>query len=359
MTQGAVAEKETMDSFILTEKIGTAGVITLNRPKALNSIDLGMIRDLQEALKVWKEDFSISHILVKGAGEKAFCAGGDVRSVYDAWERRDRDYMDAIFREEYELNYALSVYPKPYISLINGISMGGGLGISIHGSHRIVTEKTVMAMPESAIGFFTDIGASFFLNKCPGKIGIYLGLTGDRVKGADALYCGLGTHFIDSEKLPSVYQQLLSASNQKDIDRILNEAITLPEKSFLEENQNLIDELFSGETVEDILMALKTDASEFAQKCFEGLQKKSPTSLKIIFELLKRHQGKTLKECLVTEFRLSQHFVEQPDFFEGVRALLVDKDQKPVWIPSSLSEIDQDAISWYFEELGEKELKLS
>ncbi|AIK96660.1 enoyl-CoA hydratase/isomerase family protein [Candidatus Odyssella acanthamoebae] len=354
----AAVAMETPEAEVLFSKIGHAGIITLNRPKALNSLNLDMIRAMMKTLKQWEQDDQIACVIIEGGGDKAFCAGGDIRSVYLAKLEDRRDYQDAIFREEYELNYYISKYTKPYISLINGICMGGGLGISVHGSHRIVTERTVMAMPETAIGFFPDVGASYFLNKCPGRLGMFMAITGEKIKGADALYCGLATHYVPSEKMGQLREALTQTSSAKQVNEAMARFNTDAPASELAQYQSLIDEIFTGKTVPEILDKLYEVKHPKAYEWVRNLTKKSPLSMAIAFTLLKRTRGMSLKRCLPIEFRLSQRFVEHYDFFEGIRALLVDKDNEPKWQPNHISKVKLDTVRSYFKDLGLKELKL-
>jgi enoyl-CoA hydratase len=338
---------------ILSHTEGGIGWITLNRPRTLNALSLFMIRKISHLLKEWEEDPSLKAVVIEGAGEKAFCAGGDVRAVYDAKKEGRSQTCDAFFREEYTLNAYIHSYPKPYISLIDGIAMGGGLGVSINGSHRLVTERALLAMPETGIGFFPDVGATTFLTKAPGKTGLYLGLTGARLKAACALWSGLGTHFISAAVLPAF---------KKDLSHGLEEALQthcqpLLEKGFLEKHKTDIDTHFSHASVEDIFESLSHDDSPIAKETLTVLKTKSPTSLKVVFRQLTEATG-TFEESTKTEFRLSQRFVEGHDFFEGVRAVLVHKDGTPIWKPGTLEQVTQEAINHYFAPLGDRELIL-
>lgn len=343
----------TDDSEILSHTEGGIGWITLNRPRALNALSLFMIRKLSHLLKEWEEAPSLKAIVIEGAGEKAFCAGGDVRAVYNAKNESLRQTCDAFFREEYTLNAYIHSYPKPYISLLDGIAMGGGLGISINGSHRIVTERSLLAMPETSIGFFSDASATTFLTKTPGKTGLYLGLTGARLKAACALWSGLGTHFIPSTAL---------AAFKKDLSNGLEEALKthcqpLTETGFLEKHKADIETHFSHTSVEDIFESLSHDNSPFAKETLATLKTKSPTSLKVVFRQLTEVAG-TFEERMKTEFRLSQWLVHGHDFSEGVRAVLVHKDGAPIWNPTTLEQVTQETVNNYFAPLGDRELIL-
>jgi enoyl-CoA hydratase len=338
---------------ILSRIEGDIGWITLNRPRALNALSLFMIRKLSRLLKEWEEISSLKAVVIEGAGEKAFCAGGDVRAVYNAKKEGHPQMCDAFFREEYTLNAYIHSYPKPYISLIDGIAMGGGLGVSINGSHRLVTERALLAMPETGIGFFPDVGATTFLTKAPGKTALYLGLTGARLKTSCALWSGLGTHFIPAAALPAF---------KKDLSNGLEEALRIHcrpflEKGFLEKHKTDIETHFSHASVEDIFESLSRDDSPFAKETLTALKTKSPTSLKVVFRQL-TEAASTFEERMKTEFRLSQRFVEGHDFFEGVRAVLVHKDGTPLWKPATLEQVTQETVKHYFAPLGDRELIL-
>ncbi len=347
------------DAEFLSSQTHHVGHILLNRSKALNSLNVELIRGISQALKDWKSNPHIKSIVIEGNGEKAFCAGGDIRSVYYAREHNQWDLMDEIFRKEYEMNYAISCYPKPYIALIHGICMGGGMGISVHGKYRIVTDNTLMAMPETTIGFFPDIGASYFLNQCPGEIGMFLGLLGERIQAGDAIYCGLATHYVPFEDWLSFKGELLRATGEEDILRIIEKYQRPSVSEKLVELKPLIDQIFEGDDFETILHRLQVSSDPVVQKWYEDLLKKSPTSVKVSFQLLRRAKGLSLREALIQEYRLSQACMRNHDFFEGVRALLIDKDNAPQWQPSQLDQVTQERVDSYFQSLGDKELVLS
>ena len=340
--------KNSDDGEVLARVEGHAGVITLNRPKALNALSLPMIREITGLLLDWKDDPRICTVIVQSGNEKAFCAGGDVRSVYEAHLKGDRDFMGVIFQEEYLLNFIISIYPKPYIALMNGIAMGGGLGISVHGSHRIVTERTIMAMPETNIGFFPDVGAGYFLNQCPGEIGTFLGVSGESITGEDALYAGLATHRLNSHEIPEIYKALTVAQSFGEVDDALQDAAGGQSPCFLQANRNLIDHCFSFPTIEEIFGALRQESNPVSRDWLKGSLKQSPTSLKLALALMRRTKGLPLKEVLALDFQVSQHCVKNHDFFEGIRAVLVDKDQNPFWKPNQLSDVSRQMIEGYF-----------
>lgn len=336
-------------SFKVTHHLG---FITLERPQSLNALNLPMITALHEILKKWRYDSNVHAIIVQGQGERAFCAGGDLRSVYEAQQRNDSQFHDELFRKEYTLNLEIARFPKPYLSFIHGFAMGGGLGLSVHGSHRIVTENVQLAMPETKIGYFPDVGASYFLNKAPGALGMYLALTGNSIGMSDSLYAGLATHFVPQARHSQVIEALfnIDASQHRNIDEILESYAEKFPESPLQAHQVKIDSLFHHSRLEEIFHALESDQSSFSQDILRTLKMRSPTSLKITFELLKRNKGKSLDEAIETEFQLSQVFIKNHDFFEGIRALLIDKDQKPVWSPATIEEVDFSIIDSYFND---------
>lgn len=352
------AKSPDQDSELLTEIHHHTGIMTINRPKALNSLNVEVICGIKQTLHDWEYNPDVRWVLMEGTGEKSFCAGGDIRSVYYAKQNHDLHIMDEIFRQEYQMNYTISQYPKPYIALIHGICMGGGLGVSVHGKYRIVCEDTVMAMPETGIGFFPDIGASYFLNKCPGNIGLFLGLLGERFHAGDALYCGLATHYVPKDKWTSLKVELHCVHRDEDIQEILQKYHQPKVSEKLAELRPLIDDIFAGDDFDGIMQRLSTSSHPIVQKWHEELAKKSPTSLKLTFHLLHRARGLSLKEALIQEYRISQACMKNHDFFEGVRALLVDKDNNPQWTPSKLDDVLPEMIDAYFSSLGDKELNL-
>lgn len=343
---------------LLSKVKGRVGWIVLNRPKALNALSLQMVRDLANLLKAWQWDPSINAIVIKSAGEKAFCAGGDVRAVYEAEKRGDFTLCDAFFREEYTLNAQIYSYPKPYISLIDGLAMGGGLGLSINGSHRIVTEQALLAMPETNIGFFPDVGATTFLTQKYPIVGLYLALTGISLKATDALWFGLATHYISSTHLSSLKADL---DTGKEVGNILSHYAQIPqEEGFLESHQKAIENHFNKSSLQEIFESLADDPSPFTQNTLNTLKTKSPTSLAVTFRQLKQQPSPlSFIEKMKQEFRISQRIVKSHDFKEGIRAVLVDKDRLPRWNPSAIEDLLPEDIEHFFAPLGERELVLN
>ncbi|KAL0964018.1 hypothetical protein UPYG_G00316570 [Umbra pygmaea] len=350
---------------VLLEKVGNAGVITLNRPKALNALNINMIRLIYPQLKKWETDKETAIVIIKGAGEKAFCAGGDIRAVTEAGKVGDSLAKD-FFREEYILNNTIGTYKKPYVALIDGITMGGGVGLSVHGRFRVATEKTLFAMPETAIGLFPDVGGGYFLPRLQGQLGLFLALTGFRLKGRDVQRAGVATHFVESQKIAALETELVSLKvlSIEEISRVLDsyqkQSSLDAEKPFiLKQHIDEIDRLFQSNSVEGIVNNLKTEGSSFSQNHVETLTKMSPTSLKITLKQLHLGSNMTLQEVLVMEYRLSQAcMMEGSDFYEGVRAVLVDKDQSPKWNPSTLEEVSDQRVDNLFSSLGDQDLKI-
>ncbi|KAG9271727.1 3-hydroxyisobutyryl-CoA hydrolase, mitochondrial isoform X1 [Astyanax mexicanus] len=347
---------------VLFERVGNAGVIILNRPKALNALTLNMIRHIYPQLKKWESDSETSIVIIKGAGDKAFCAGGDIRALSDAGKVGD-PLVKELFREEYILNNATGTCKKPYIALIDGITMGGGVGLSVHGRFRVATEKTLFAMPETAIGLFPDVGGGYFLPRLQGKLGLFLALTGFRLRGRDVQKAGVATHFVESEKIGALEKDLvdLKVPSVSDVAQVLDsyhQQSTLDaEKPFvLQQHTEAIDRLFTASSVEEIMENLQKDGSAFAQKQLEILSKMSPTSLKLTFRQQQAGATMTLQEVFVMEYRLTQACMRGHDFYEGVRAVIIDKDQNPKWKPPTLAEVTEEFMEESFRSLGERDL---
>ncbi|KAM7048995.1 3-hydroxyisobutyryl-CoA hydrolase, mitochondrial [Acridotheres tristis] len=349
---------------VLLEKKGGAGIITLNRPKTLNALNISMIQQIYPQIKTWEQDPETFLIIIKGTGGKAFCAGGDIRAITEAGKAGTKMTQD-FFRSEYRLNNAVGTCKKPYVALIDGITMGGGVGVSVHGHFRVATEKTLFAMPETAIGLFPDVGGGYFLPRLSGKIGYYLGLTGYRLKGRDVLRAGIATHFVESEKLPALEKDLiaLKSPSKEKIADLLNSyhmkcTIDQEKKFSLDEHMEKINSIFSASSMEEIVKRLKQDGSPFALKQLETLNKMSPTSLKLTLRQLREGASMSLQEVLRMEYRLSQACMKGHDFYEGVRAVLIDKDQSPKWKPAALEEVSDEFVDNCFKPLGNDDLKL-
>ena len=335
-----------------------AGLIRLNRPKALNALTLGMIRGLETFTHACAKNPHIYGIVMEAEG-KGFCAGGDIRTVSD-WGRNSPGEADQFYIEEYQHNWTLQCFRKPHVALINGITMGGGVGVCLYGTHRVAGENIRFAMPETGIGFVPDIGASWFLPRMPGKLGLYLGLTGRICDRADCYYIGFATHCVPAGEFETIKAAMIEG---EPIDAVLDGLHEPPGESELQRLRDPIDRIFSAPSLEAILKGLEREQGEWkdwAQKTLSILAKRSPLSLKVTFEALKRGSGfKTLKEALVVEYRLATRMIRRHDFHEGVRAIIIDKDQSPKWDPPSLAEASDALLQSLFAPLpgGDLELK--
>ncbi len=321
-----------MESHVIAEKRGALGLLTLNRPQALNALTHGMITALASALGDWVTDNTIRCVAIRGEG-RAFCAGGDVRAVRQA-VLDGTDEGAALLRDEYRLNALIGSYPKPYVALLHGITMGGGAGVSVHGKYRLADPDLVFAMPETAIGFIPDVGASHFLSRLPDNFGLYLALTGVRIGAGDA--GGLLTHVVARENFDAVIEGLARGEAPGSL------IVPLARKAVpgaLAPHRRRIQTLFSAASVEAILERLDRDGSDFARDTAQTIRGMSPTSLKLTFALLREAATMDLKQCLALEYRLAQRVILSHDFCEGVRAALVDKDRAPQWKPASLAAV--------------------
>ncbi|KAM5280144.1 3-hydroxyisobutyryl-CoA hydrolase, mitochondrial [Ctenodactylus gundi] len=349
---------------IVLERRGCAGVIMLTRPNFLNALSLGMIRQIYPQLKKWEQDPETFLIIIKATGGKAFCAGGDIRAISEA-KKAKQELSQIFFREEYALNNAIACCQKPYVALIDGIVMGGGVGVSIHGQFRVATEKCLFAMPETGIGLIPDVGGGYFLPRLQGKLGYFLGLTGFRLKGRDVYRAGIATHFVDSAKLGMLEEDLLAlkSPSKENIEDVLKtyhaqSKIDQDKPFILEEHLDKINRWFSASTVEEILENLRQDGSPFALEQLKAINKMSPTSLKMTLRQLTEGATKTLQEVLTMEYRLTQVCMDGHDFHEGVRAVIIDKDQSPKWKPANLKEVTDEDLNNYFKPLGSNDLVL-
>ncbi len=333
---------------------GIASVI-LNRPKALNALTHGMCVDLRARLRQWASDADIRAVVVRGAGDRAFCAGGDIRKLYEEGQAGG-EYPGRFYRDEYRLNAAVYHFPKPYVALLNGIVMGGGVGVSIHGRRRVVTDATLFAMPETGIGLFPDVGGTYFLPRCPGEIGMYLGLTGARLKAADMLYAGLGDAYVPTGRLAELEAALRTDS--ADVERTIERFAESPGAPPLAPHRAAIDRHFSHASVEAILDSLEGDGSEWAAKTAQTIRTKSPTSLKITFRQIRAGGERDFDDCMRLEWRMVNRVIAGHDFYEGTRAVVIDKDQAPKWRPASLEKVGTDDVDAYFAPLPEGDLDL-
>ena len=327
------------------------GLITLQRTHALNALTLPMIMALYQQLKDWQQDSDIHAVVIQAAPGKAFCAGGDVRWIYEAGLTNNPLQLQ-FFWHEYRLNYTIHQFKKPYIALMDGITMGGGVGISLHGSHPIASERFVFAMPETGIGLFPDVGVSYLLNRCPGYLGIYLGLTGNRVGAMEAHALGLVHQVIPSDQFQSTLNCLLEADLSTDahdrvsayLDNFAIPRTSIPVMNFQKE----IDEVFNQLDMESIIKRLQEIDGAWGGEVLSILELKSPLSLKVTLSQLQKVKCLSMAECIQMDYCLVGHFLRNADFYEGVRALLVDKDKMPHWQPDTLSAVTSQQVDDYF-----------
>lgn len=342
---------------------GALGHICLNRPKALNALTLDMIRSITKALKEFSHNTEIKSVLISGAGDKAFCAGGDVKSLWEEGQSgkiTPTDHQAAFFKEEYELNYLIATYPKPLIALMHGITMGGGLGISAHAKYRLVTETSLCAMPEMAIGLFPDVGGGYFLNLLPKGVGLWMAITGGRLKAGDAVWSGLATDVISSEDRADLLTFLSELSSEEVLSSWLEKNRLDFPSEFLANQHKLMEDIFSVDySPEEIIQKLEHRSEDWCQKALQELTKQSPTSIAITIEQMKRCEAQPLAETLKLEFKMACSCMAGHDFYEGVRAVLVEKDQSPTWKPASFDEITKDLVQSHFEDKLPLELELS
>jgi enoyl-CoA hydratase/carnithine racemase len=344
------------DAEILFEVKNGLGVMTLNRPKVLNSLSYNIILEMERMMPLWEKDSTVKAVVLRGAGDRAFCAGGDVAGLYR--EMRDdpggtvrRDF----FRDEYIVNRRIYRFAKPWISLIDGIDMGGGVGLSVHGSHSVASEKFLFAMPETTIGLFPDVGGGYFLTRLPGALGTFLALTSHRLKAADALWAGIVDAFVPSTKMNELEAALGAADlagpdANKKVDKVIAKFAEDPGVPMLPAMMIDIDRCFSAESVPEIVAKLKKHGGEWAAKQLTALMKLSPLSMAITIEQLKRCANRSFEDSMTIEYRMSQRCMQKGhDFFEGVRALLIDKDQKPKWNPPTIEGVTQAMVEEHFK----------
>jgi enoyl-CoA hydratase len=351
-----VAQGQASDE-VLIRREGRAGRVTMNRPAALNALTHAMVGEIAEALARWRDDPAVTLVLLDGAGERALCAGGDVRALYDS-RAQGSGFARKFWSEEYRLNAMIGGYPKPFVAIQDGIVMGGGIGLSGHARHRIVTERSRLAMPETGIGLIPDVGGTWLLAHAPGEIGIYLGLTGEPMGAADAIYAGFADTFVPVAKLPQLIARLVDAEGGP-VDAAIAALAGDPGPSSLAAQRAEIDGVFGKATVEAMLEALKALPGDWAQKTAKVLAQKSPKSLKLTLAAIRNARTlASLEAALDVEFRLTVRLFEDGEFPEGVRALIVEKDRKPRWSPPRLADVGDDLVAAYLapltagEELG-------
>jgi enoyl-CoA hydratase len=345
---------------LIARREGAAGVIRLNRPKAINAVTLEMFRDVDKALDAFEADPQVAVILLEGAGERGLCAGGDIRALWESSKVKG-DLGKILWREEYILNARIKKFPKPYVAFMDGIVMGGGVGLSAHSSHRVVTEKTKLAMPEVGLGFFPDVGGTWLLSHSPGEIGTYFGLTGQTMNGPDAIHAGFADAVVPSSKLPALREALTKVradATSADIKALIAGFATGETAGPVAAKQAMIDKWFAHDRMQDIVAALRADGSELAQATLKTLNEKSPRGMVVTLKLLRlARSAKSLEECLVREYRAALEVFASDDFREGVRAAVIDKDRQPKWSPPRIEDVTPEMVAPYFAEIGADELK--
>lgn len=341
---------------VLLHTAGRAAHIVLNRPRALNALNHAMVRRIDEALTAWEHDPSVETVVISGAGERGLCAGGDIRAIHDDARDGDGSASAAFWRDEYRLNARIARWPKPYVAVMDGIVMGGGVGLSAHGDVRVATERSRIAMPETGIGFVPDVGGTHLLARAPGELGTHLALTGARIGAADALLCGLADHLVPSAALPRFLDDLADLP----VGEALARHAQSPPPGELAGRREWIDTCYAADTVEEIVRRLLAQGDPAAKETAETLLAKSPTSLKVTLAALRRARRLgSLERVLDQEYRVSCAALTTHDLVEGIRAQVVDKDRTPRWSPATLAEVTDSDVERFFTPLGPHELGLA
>ena len=352
-----------MADEIIFERTGEWGVVTLNRPDALNALTPDMIAAFFARLAEWERHPSVRAVLVKGAGERAFCAGADIRKLHDEGKKDPRQTSE-FFRHEYRLNAAIHHLAKPCVAIIDGVTMGGGVGLSVHGDFRVAGDKTLFAMPETAIGLFPDVGGGYFLPRLHDGLGLYYGLTGARAKAADCMAAGIATHYAPSARMDDLVGALLesplASHAHADIEKMLDEFSGDPGEAHVNQIRPALKRIFTGHrTFDDFWRALNDNSHDVAGDMRRILARMSPTSIRITFEQLRRGDGLDFDAVMKMEFRIARRIMDGHDFYEGVRAQIIDKDKAPMWSPASVEGVDDAEVEKYFAPLGpDEELSL-
>jgi enoyl-CoA hydratase/carnithine racemase len=345
---------------LIARREGSAGIIRLNRPKAINAVTLEMFRDIDKALDVFEADPAVAVIVLEGAGERGLCAGGDIRALWES-SKVAGDLGKVLWREEYILNARIKKFPKPYVAFMDGIVMGGGVGLSAHSSHRVVTERTKLAMPEVGLGFFPDVGGTFLLSRSPGEIGTYFGLTGHTMNGADAIHARFADAVVPSAKLPAlrdVLTKVRPGTMMGEIKSLIAGFAIGETAGPVAARQSQIDGWFAHDRMEEIVSALRRDGSELAQATLKTLGEKSPRGMVVTLRLLRlARKSASLEECLAREYRAALEVFRSEDFREGVRAAVIDKDRNPKWSPPRIEDVTPEMVAPYFAGIGADELK--
>jgi len=344
---------------LIVRREGGAGVIRLNRPKAINAMTLEMSLGIDAALDRFEADPAVALVLVEGAGERGLCAGGDIRGLYES-SRAGGDLGKVFWRQEYAMNARIARFPKPYVAFMDGLVMGGGVGLSAHGRHRVVTERTRLAMPEVGLGFFPDVGGTWLLSRSPGEIGTYFGLTGQTMNGPDAIHARFADAVVPSTKwaaLRDVLTKVRPGTASAEIKLLIDGFATGESSGPVAAMQPGIDAWFAHDRIADIFAALRRDGSELAQATRKTLNEKSPRGMVVALELLRLARASTsLEQCLVREYRAALQVFASDDFREGVRAAVIDKDRNPRWSPPRIEDVTPEMVAPYFAEIGADEL---
>ena len=344
---------------LIVRREGSAGVIRLNRPRAINAMTLEMSLGIDAALDRFESDPAIAVVLLEGAGERGLCAGGDIRGLYDS-SRAGGDLGKIFWRQEYIMNARIAKFPKPYVAFMDGLVMGGGVGLSAHARHRVVTERTKLSMPEVGLGFFPDVGGTWLLSRSPGEIGTYFGLTGQAMNGPDAIHAQFADAVVPSGRLPALREALMGirpGTASGEVATLIDGFATGETTGPVAAMQADINRWFSHDRMEDIFAGLQRDGSELAQSTLKALNEKSPRGMVVTLELLRlaRHAS-SLEQCLIREYRAALEVFRSDDFREGVRAAVIDKDRNPKWSPSRVEDVTPAMLAPYFAEIGADEL---
>lgn len=350
------------ESDLVVRREGAAGVIRLNRPKAINAMTLEMSEGIDAALDRFEVDPEVAVIILEGAGERGLCAGGDIRGLWES-SREGGDLGARFWRQEYVMNARIAKYPKPYVAFMDGLVMGGGVGLSGHASHRIVTDRTKLAMPEVGLGFFPDVGGTWLLSRSPGEIGTYFGLTGQTMNGPDAIHAKFADAVVPTAKWPELREALTKVREgaiAADVTKLINGFGTGETAGPVAAKEPIIDALFGFDRMEDIFAALKRDGSEFALATLKTLNEKSPRGMVVTLKLLRlARTASSLEQCLVREYRAALEVFRSDDFREGVRAAVIDKDRNPSWSPPRIEDVTDEMLAPYLAEIGADELRFN
>ncbi|MEV2275698.1 enoyl-CoA hydratase/isomerase family protein [Nocardiopsis sp. NPDC049922] len=337
------------DAEVLLRVEGTLGRVTLNRPRAINALNHAMVREMDAALTAWEKDDAVRAVLIDGAGERGLCAGGDIRSIHASAREAGREAA-AFWRDEYLLNARIARFAKPYVALMDGVVMGGGVGVSAHGDVRVVTERSTVGMPEATIGFVPDVGGTYLLSRAPGETGTHLALTAAPVGPGDAVYTGLADHYVPSERLPDLTDALTKAASAADVSDAVGRFAETAPAGDLAGARHWIDACYSADTAEEIVDRLRSHGDQDAARAADVIEGKSPTSVKVILAALRRaRELPTLEAVLEQEYRVSCATLSSPDLVEGIRAQVIDKDRNPKWTPDRLSAVSDTHVARFFQ----------